>query len=63
MAGSLRERTIKQVAIVGRRIELWPRSSNPQWSAPLVIWAGARPAEDVEVEIVGLVVGAYSSFR
>lgn len=61
--GALRERTIKQVAIIGRRIELWPRSTNPQWSAPLVISSGSRPSEDIEVEIVGLVVGAYSSFR
>lgn len=61
--GALRERTIKQVQIVGRRIQLWPRSSNPKWATPLVICAGARPDEDVEVEIVGLVVGAYSSFR
>lgn len=61
--GALRERTIKQVVMVGRRIELWPRSTNPQWSTPLIISAGVRKAEDVEVEIVGLVVGAYSSFR
>lgn len=61
--GALRERTIKQVAMVGRRIELWPRSTNPQWQSPLIISAGVRAAEDVEVEIVGLVVGAYSSFR
>lgn len=61
--GALRERTIKQVAIVDRRIELWPRSSNPQWQSPLIISAGVRPAEDIEVEIVGLVVGAYASFR
>lgn len=61
--GALRERTIKQVAIAGRRIELWPRSSNPQWSSPLAISSGARLDDGMEVEIVGLVVGAYSSFR
>lgn len=61
--GALRERTIKQVVIAGRRIELWPRSNNPQWSTPLVISLGAKPDDGMEVEIVGLVVGAYSSFR
>lgn len=61
--GSLCERTIKQVAIVGRSIELWPRSTNPKWQTPIILRAGVRPAEDIEVEIVGLVVGAYSSFR
>ena len=61
--GALRERTIKQVAIARHRVELWPRSANPQWATPLIISSGAKPDDGMEVEIVGLVVGAYSSFR
>lgn len=59
--GALRERSIKQVQITDRgQTELWPRSSNPMWSKPLVL---AAPGETTEVEVVGLVIGAYSSFR
>jgi hypothetical protein len=59
--GLLRERTIKQIAITrDGRVELWPRSTNPKWSAPVVLNAGGRGAEDMEVEIVGLVIGVYT---
>lgn len=57
--GLLRERTVKQIVIAGERIELWPRSSNPRWQSPLLPTEGAA-GEDIEVEIVGLVVGFYS---
>jgi hypothetical protein len=60
--GALRERTIKQVAVKNGAIELWPRSTNPKWSDPLTILPD-RHDEDVEVEIVGLVIGAYAAFR
>lgn len=61
--GLLCERTIKEVAFNQRgKMELWPRSTNPKWSSPVVLNGGTKPGEDVEVEIVGLVVGSYSSF-
>lgn len=59
--GRLRERSIKQVEV--RRdggIELWPRSHNSAWSTPLIL---AYAEEGVEVEIVGLVIGAYRGMR
>lgn len=59
--GLLRERTIKQVAVTSaNRVELWPRSTNPKWSSPVVLGAGGRGDEDMEVEIVGLVIGFYT---
>jgi SOS-response transcriptional repressor LexA len=58
--GRLRERSIKQVAIKGGRVELWPRSHNPEWNKPLIL---SHPEEGVEVEIVGLVIGAYRGMR
>lgn len=57
----LRERTIKQVEISGRQVALWPRSTNPKWSEPVDLTAGAAE-QDIEVEVVGLVIGAYSPF-
>jgi len=58
--GRLRERSIKQIRLTGRRVELWPRSSNPAWDKPLDL---THPEEGVEVEIVGLVIGAYRGLR
>jgi hypothetical protein len=60
--GRYRERSIKQVEIVAGRVELWPRSTNPRWSSPLVLGDGAEGDETVEVEIVGYVIGAYERF-
>jgi transcriptional regulator with XRE-family HTH domain len=61
--GAIRERTIKQVEVVPGvprpLVRLWPRSSNPKWSEPIDLQDGARPGEEVEARIVGLVVGAY----
>ena len=60
--GQLRERSIKQIDLKARgRVQLWPRSSNPAWSKPLDVLLGANDA-DIEVAIVGLVIGSYSSF-
>lgn len=57
--GAIRERTIKQIAVTeDGEVQLWPRSTNPKWSAPLQLKQGAE-GEDVEVAIVGLVIGAY----
>jgi SOS-response transcriptional repressor LexA len=58
--GRLRERSIKRVTFVDGRIELWPYSHNPSWDRPLEL---AAPGEGVEVEIVGLVIGAYRGMR
>jgi transcriptional regulator with XRE-family HTH domain len=58
--GAIHERTIKQVEIDAEGgVRLWPRSTNERWQAPVDLTAGSRSREDVEVEIVGLVVGAY----
>ena len=56
--GCVRERTIKQIEMSEGRVALWPRSRNPKWSEPVDLAAGARPG-DTEVQIVGLVIGAY----
>lgn len=59
--GRLRERSIKQVAMnADGEIELWPRSHNPAWDKPLQL---AAPGDGVEVEVVGLVIGAYRGMR
>lgn len=58
--GRFRERSIKQIEINARGVELWPRSHNPIWDKPLQL---AFDEEGVEVEIVGLVVGAYRGMR
>jgi transcriptional regulator with XRE-family HTH domain len=60
--GHLRERSVKQVAIHpdDGSVQLWPRSTNPKWSEPLVVTDGAQDnLETLEVEIVGVVVGVY----
>jgi hypothetical protein len=56
--GQMIERTLKEVRWNTGSIELWPRSSNPKWSEPVVLTDGA--AGDVEVVIVGLVVQIVS---
>lgn len=61
--GLLRERTIKQIAFsADGHVELWPRSTNPKWNGPLILTDGARERDDIEIEVVGLVIGAYSAF-
>lgn len=61
--GAIRERTVKQVEVVAGvprdLVRLWPRSTNPKWSDPMDLQMGARPDEEVEARIVGLVVGSY----
>ncbi len=52
--GQMIERTLKEVRWNAGSIELWPRSSNPKWSEPVLLTDA--PADDVEVVIVGLVV-------
>lgn len=58
--GCTRERTIKQVEVRNGQVALWPRSRNPKWASPVDLAVGSRPG-DTEVQIVGLVIGAYNS--
>lgn len=58
--GRDRERTIKQVDIASGHVRLMPRSKNPRWSEPVDFLCGSKSG-DVEVEIVGLVIGAYNA--
>ncbi len=59
--GGLIERSLKQVAIRGRKVELWPRSRNPRWDGPLPL--GAPRDEEDEVRIAALVLGGYLPTR
>lgn len=59
MGGHLRERTLKEVQIGAGGVELWPRSSDPRYQAPLRL---SDSDETTEVQIVGKVIGAYWSF-
>lgn len=58
--GMTYERSVKQVAIKGRRVELWPRSNNPKWDEPLNLMGSAVDGEEIEVAVVGLVIGFYN---
>lgn len=58
MGGHLRERTIKEVKINGRGVELWPRSTDPKYQSPVVL---SDSDETTEVCIVGKVIGVYWS--
>jgi hypothetical protein len=61
--GHLRERTIKQVVIADGAVQLWPRSTNPRWNAPVVVIDGCEAGKDVEVRIVGLVLSYTMPLR
>lgn len=56
--GGLTERTVKQLAIVGNKYELWPRSSDARFQTPVPIDKHGEAVEDdgTTVEITGLVV-------
>lgn len=63
--GLLAERTIKRVRRKGRSVELWPESTNPRWSAPVLAADLARPAHSdsgEEIAFAGLVIAAHSYF-
>lgn len=59
--GGLIERSLKQVAKKGRKYELWPRSRNPKWNAPLNVADGND--DDTTIEIAALVLGGYLPAR
>lgn len=58
--GLLHERTIKQVAIQpDGTVKLCPRSEDKRYQLPIVLTDGTSEGEEIEVCIVGKVVGAY----
>lgn len=58
--GHVRERTVKQIEInKAGEVVLRAHSTNPKWSEPINLTRGVREGEEIEVEIVALVVGAY----
>lgn len=57
--GAFEERSLKQVRLTGSAVSLWPCSHNPDWQAPLTLDGGVQGDETSEIEIVGLVLGAY----
>lgn len=57
------ERTCKEVVVKRGAYELWPRSSDPQFQEPFIIPRNANPPTDIEIEIVGLVIGVFKPLR
>jgi SOS-response transcriptional repressor LexA len=58
--GALREITLKEVEISPQGIRLWPRSTNPRWTDPVVLDDGR--SGDIEVRITGLLLQAVQRF-
>lgn len=56
------ERTCKVLKVTAEGYELWPRSSNPKWQTPIKVTRDHQPEDGVEIEIIALVIGRYSSF-
>lgn len=54
------ERTVKRVQVGPRGPELWPDSTSPAHTKPLVLSA---PEADTTVEVVGLVIGYFRPAR
>lgn len=61
-SGRMRELTIKQVEVTAHGVELWPRSTNEQFSSPVILTDGLTDGEEVEVRIRGLVVGSLRRY-
>lgn len=57
--GAFIERSIKEVALTPRGVELWPRSYNPRWREPLHLTQGVEDGDDVDVQIAAWVYTAY----
>lgn len=59
------ERTIKEVVRSGRKLEFWPRSTNPRWKEPVLLHGGDSDqiADLHRVEVAGLVLGSYRPRR
>ncbi|RZI99841.1 MAG: hypothetical protein EON90_09975 [Brevundimonas sp.] len=58
--GALREITLKEVEMTADGLVLWPRSTNPRWTEPVVMDEGGHG--DVEVQITGLLLQAIRRF-
>lgn len=58
-AGTI-ERTCKVLRVTKEGYELWPKSSNPKWQAPIVVKRDHMGDADTEIEIIALVIGRYS---
>ena len=58
--GSLREITLKEVEITPNGIKLWPRSTNPRWTEPVVLDDGQ--GSDIEVQVTGLLLQSIKRF-
>lgn len=58
--GALREITLKEVEISAQGIRLWPRSTNPRWTDPVILDDGR--SGDIEVRITGLLLQAVQRF-
>ena len=57
-----REATLKEYVAEGGAVWLWPRSSNPQFQAP-IDYLNSANAEIEEVRIVGVVMAALTLAR
>lgn len=51
------EVTLKRVRMTGDLVEPWPESNDPRWQGPIELDADEA---DVEVKIIGLVIGKYT---
>ena len=60
--GRMRELTVKQVEVTTEGVVLWPRSTNEQFSAPVVLTDGLADGEEAEVRIRGLIVGSIRRY-
>ncbi len=62
--GAAIERTVKRLKLTRAGYELWPESSDPNFSKPLSIQktSDAKEVDGTIIEIVGLVIGAYRAF-
>ena len=58
--GALREITLKEVEVTADGLKLWPRSTNPRWTDPVVLDEGGKG--DIEVRITGLLLQAVKRF-
>ncbi|MGH6978832.1 MAG: LexA family protein [Brevundimonas sp.] len=58
--GALREITLKEVEVTADGLKLWPRSTNPRWTDPVVLDEGGHG--DIEVRITGLLLQAVKRF-
>lgn len=59
--GSLTEYTVKQVEtqIPDGRVLLWPRSTDPKFTDPIVVPIGDSGCDDNHVAVIALVIGTY----